>query len=916
MAFQDGNIIIGTSVDMKGMNTGLKKIKKGFNGIASRVGTIFGITSLGLTGAFVALGRAALDAASDLQEVQNVVDVSFTKMDEQGNVISDMTYKVEGFANTCVERFGMSRLAAKQTAGSFMAMGKSMGLTMEEASDMSVKLTGLTGDFASFYNISQDYARVALSAVYTGETETLKRYGIVLTEANLQQYAMSQGLDVNVKKLDARSKAILRYMYIMQATKDMEGDFVRTQESWANQTRLLKQVWQEFLITLGNGLITVLTPLIKALNVIVQKLTDFTAKLWKILAGIFGWQLQDLTQQATGAITPALEDMTEATEELGDEVTSTGKKIHKQLANFDDLNNIMTTKKTDTSGTTSLTLPPIDLGDFGIEEAVEEAEEDLPQTLRELGAWIGRKLCEMMENIDWQAIYEKARNFGKGLADFLNGLFVDTDLFKDVGHTIAGALNTVVYAALEFFKTIEWDSLGKRLSEGLNEFIATVDWASVAELLNEIVDAMWELLVNFVKNIDYKQIFEAIKEFITNLDADTLFVIIGFIFFRSALWKLIKKTFLEALIGGITEALGSSALASLGSTIGSAIGALILNAIWLIPLAGAIALFIDQLKNGMDAVKTAIMGALEIIAVVAATVILGPFAGIVVAVIAIVMDIVLLVHEYWDEIVAWWTGTALPFLQSIGEWILLKCVQLGQAVWAFIKIVFINILAIFETAFLTIKGAIVGFIDMVKNILSDIWTFIKDIVTAIAQTVISVVQAILTGSTEPLNKLKEVWIKVFSDIWQVIKDILNGIIGIFEGMCNGIIQGIENFINRIIDAVNTAKQNIASVPGFSGSVSLKPHVQLARLNIPRLAQGAVIPPNNEFMAMLGDQKSGTNIEAPLETIKQALAEVMTQFSGGGDNSDIVIQIDGREIARAVRNQNTNYRKATGRGLLD
>ena len=181
MALQDGNIIIGTSVDMHGMNTGLKKISKSMNNLSKKITGIFGLAGFGIAGALIALGKASLDAASDLQEVQNVVDVSFTKLDEAGNVVSDMTWKIEQFANTCIEKFGMSRLAAKQTAGSFMAMGKSMGLTMEEASDMSVKLTGLTGDFASFYNISQEYARVALSAVYTGETETLKRYGIVLS---------------------------------------------------------------------------------------------------------------------------------------------------------------------------------------------------------------------------------------------------------------------------------------------------------------------------------------------------------------------------------------------------------------------------------------------------------------------------------------------------------------------------------------------------------------------------------------------------------------------------------------------------------------------------------------------------------------------------------------------------------------
>ena len=199
MAYTDGNIVIGTSVDMYGMNTGLKKIENSARKLSYTLSTVLGLAG-GFT--FGGITKAALDAASNLQEVQNVVDVSF----------GEMSWKAENFAKTCIESFGMSELAAKKTAGSFMAMGRAMDLNLEEASNMAIKLTALTGDFASFYNISQDYARVALSAVYTGETETLKRYGIVLTEANLQQFAYTKGIETSIKKMSARDKLLLRYL--------------------------------------------------------------------------------------------------------------------------------------------------------------------------------------------------------------------------------------------------------------------------------------------------------------------------------------------------------------------------------------------------------------------------------------------------------------------------------------------------------------------------------------------------------------------------------------------------------------------------------------------------------------------------------------------------------------------------------
>ena len=116
--------------------------------------------------------------------LQNVVDVAF----------GDMTYKMEQFAKTSIKTFGISQLTAKQTGSSYMAMAVGMGMARDSASDMAIELTSLSADLASFYNIQQEEARTALSAVFTGETETLKRYGILITEINLQEYARQQGI--------------------------------------------------------------------------------------------------------------------------------------------------------------------------------------------------------------------------------------------------------------------------------------------------------------------------------------------------------------------------------------------------------------------------------------------------------------------------------------------------------------------------------------------------------------------------------------------------------------------------------------------------------------------------------------------------------------------------------------------------
>ena len=317
----DGNIVVGTSVDVGGINTGLNKITSSFSKLAKAVSN----------NALVNLFSQAASAASDLVEVQNVVDVSF----------ENMSWKAEKFAKNAIEQFGMSELAAKQTAGSFMAMGKAADIGMENASNMAINLSALTGDFASFYNISQEYARVALSAVYTGETETLKRYGIILTEANLQQYANTKGIEKNVKVMSAREKLILRYMYVMDKTQDMQGDFVRTQNSFANQTRLLSQTWTQFLNVLGNGVTTVMAPVLKVIGQMIVKLRQFTMLVLSIIGNIFGIDFS-MPGSEMQDYADSVESAAEAEEDLADATNASRKAAMKSIEPWDELNVIRT----------------------------------------------------------------------------------------------------------------------------------------------------------------------------------------------------------------------------------------------------------------------------------------------------------------------------------------------------------------------------------------------------------------------------------------------------------------------------------------------------------------------------------------------------------------------------------------------
>ena len=947
MAFTDGNIIIGTSVDVGGIGTGLTKIEKSFKRLGKFAA--FGLGIKALSG----LGKAALDAASDLQEVQNVVDVSFRELDDAGNVVSDMTYKIEGFAQTCIEKFGMSEFAAKQTAGSFMAMGKSMGLSMEEASDMAVTLTGLTGDFSSFYNISQDYARVAMSAVYTGETETLKRYGIVLTEANLQQYAQSKGIETTVKKMDARDKAILRYMYIMDATKDMEGDFVRTQDSWANSTRVLGQLWNQFLIALGSGLISILSPMVQVLGQIVQRLTAFVTVLWQALSNIFGFQLQDITKQASGAA-GAVGDLSDSTDELGESIDKAGKKAKKQLANFDELNNITTHKDSGSGGGgAGLSLGDMELDTSGLWDPTKK---DSPwsdiDNLYDLGKWIGDKLSDMMESIDWEKIYRKARGFGVGLATFLNGL-ISTDLFKDVAHTIAGALNTAIYSALTFGQTFDWTQFGEKLAAGVNEFFTTFDFKSFAKAINVWVQGLFRTIKTFIKEVNWKDVFKGIKDFFTTLEPETIAIILGFV----ALKKLIGLSLGSAILEGIKSGLNIKSLPAIFNNFGKAIGKAWSGINWMdfinshqpllviykilgqmtsawaagakllftggkasaaqsaltfmstgmkliagIPaiLGGAIIAvknFFDMWKNGWSVLKT-IFEAIGIALAAIGAVILGApalVAGVIAGIVFAISQIVIVVHDNWDAIKSWWSGTAVPFFQMVWNYI----VQFISNIAAGIKekvMLIVNVIA----------SVIRGSMSTISAVFNGIKNTISSILNAIKTTIISIVQSIVTGSTAPLQNMKAAWVNVFNTIKSSIVNIMSSMWNGIRNVINSILSGIQSMANNVVNGINVVIRALNAIPKINLSIPT-----VGQISIPHLAKGAVIPPNKEFLAVLGDQSSGTNIEAPLDTIKQALAEVMATNGGAQDTGDIVINIDGNEIFRVVRKQSKIFTKSTG-----
>lgn len=202
-----------TSENMKKSFTG------GFNGITDLAKKAGGAIAAALAvGKIVDFGKECIELGSDLSEVQNVVDVTFTQMRQQ----------VNEFAQSAAKNFGLSETMAKRYTGTLGAMAKAFGFTEQEAATMSMTLTGLAGDVASFYNISQDEAFTKLKSVFTGETESLKDLGIVLTQTALDEFALSQGISKTTSDMTESEKVALRYKFVLQQLGTASGDFART----------------------------------------------------------------------------------------------------------------------------------------------------------------------------------------------------------------------------------------------------------------------------------------------------------------------------------------------------------------------------------------------------------------------------------------------------------------------------------------------------------------------------------------------------------------------------------------------------------------------------------------------------------------------------------------------------------------
>lgn len=561
-----------------GFSSGASAVTKKSFSLASAIGKVYA-TYWALFRGFRLLGDA-IDISSSLTEVENVVRQTFGQYESL----------INNFAKTSIEKFGMSELSAKQFASRFQAMGTALDIPQGQMAKMSIRLTELAGDMASFYDVSQEDIAKSLQSVFSGTTAPMRRYGIDLTQATLKEWALKQGLDANISSMTQAQKAMLRYQYVLAHTTNITGDFARTADTWHNQITMLRENFKALGAVVGGGLINAFKPFIKVLNAVLQKVISFAEMVTNALGSIFGWRYEASKGAGIsgladdiGSASDGMDDLSNAAGSAGKNtggIAKNAKKAKKEIQQatraFDELKVISKQSKDNTSGSGSggsgggSGSGGSGGGDTGklvqTDTIFKKFKSDI-KDLEGLGKAISGSLINAMRGIEWDEVYAKASGFGSGLAKFLNGLFEGqkgTTLFGETGKLIANSLNTVLHGLDSFGTTFNWKQFGNSIADGINKFFQNFDFALLAQTLNSWAQGAFDAVTTALSKISWKDVWKGVKEFLSNLDVKTVAIIIGALTIKKILGLHLAKAALDIIGTSISKAIAGSLASRLG----------------------------------------------------------------------------------------------------------------------------------------------------------------------------------------------------------------------------------------------------------------------------------------------------------------------------------------------------------------
>lgn len=804
----DGSIRINTKIDSKGFNQGLNAITGSLKKLAGAVGVAFGVAAV------VNFGKEALNIASDLTEVQNVVETAFGAMSSQ----------VDTWAKNSIKQFGMSELAAKRMASTYMAMNAGMGLNGQGAADMAMKTAERAADVASFYNKSIEESDTMLKSIWTGETESLKQIGVVMTQTNLDAYALANGFGKTVQEMTQAEQVQLRYAYVMNQTRLAAGDFVKTQDSWANQTRILSEQWKQFLGIIGQGLIQVFTPALKYLNQLMSVLIQWAQTFSAVTAAIFG--KQQTQANSTASAVESVADASNAAADGQNALAGATKKAAKAakgaLAPYDQLNVIQSDSastgsdvgnaSTAVSGSSPMTAGTSNVEELKIPPWIVETRETLSHMWDELAPSFQKAAAKFKKPFDdfknnIETFWGKMKLLKNPLADWFNG-----DLISYLKQSI-DTISTILAGLFDSFNLVFGDILNLVVAPAVETFVTHI-LPTLTQFATECMSALSTLFTE-VKSIFDLLWTEGVRPAIESIMR-----------IWNELWELIQEKWNK----------------------------------WGAPI--------------FEGIRTAIHNTASIIKNIWET-ILKP------------------VWDTFMDTIDWlWDKHIKPFVDEFLDFCGTLAAGATDIYNRFIAPLINWVVNVFGPPIRNVFQMIVSILGTVVGAVAD---FFRGVVESL-KGIINFVVGVFTGD----------WRKAWEGIKQAFKGIVDSFGGILKGvvsvvidLINTMIRAMTNGINTVIRAANKLSFTPPDwVPGIGGKTFGFSIKEIQAYQIPKLAQGAVIPPNQQFAAILGDQKHGRNLEAPEGLIRQIFRDEFSKL-GGGDWRIYVMLPDGTITGETV-----------------
>lgn len=840
----DGTVIIDTQMSTDGFSKGVGSMQKqvgGLNGTIGKLGKT--IATAFAVGKLLQFGKEAIDLGSDLQEVQNVVDVTFATMSD----------KVNEFAKNAATSAGLSETMAKRYAGTFGAMANAFGFAEEESFGMATALTQLAGDVASFYNLTQDEAYTKLKSVFTGETETLKDLGVVMTQNALDSYAMANGYGKTTQAMTEQEKVALRYAFVQDQLSAASGDFIRTQDSWANQTRILSLNFDTFKANIGQALINVFTPFLQVINQIIAKVADLSSKFLAFTQLITG-------RGSSGGGSPGaktLESISSGYEDVADSTQKAEKAQKSYTSGLDELNIVSQDSGGGAASGGGIGSPIIPSEAIAGNEALMQTSDVLDRIKERLLELAGLFKQGFFEGFgDFESRFQTIRDSIDSIKKSFSKIF-DADVaksFNKLVNEIVKTLGKIIGSVASIYLTI-----GANIIGGIAKYLED-NTGRIKDYLIEMFDIGAEISEQvgdwFVAIADIFEVFAG--EDAQQITAD----IIG----------VFAETFMS-----ISELFAKFSL-------------------------DLTTLFTQPIIDSKEEIKSSLQD------------LLSGFSAITGFIKGLFADVGKIINEVYDKYIS-------PILTLI-----------TQKITEFVQNRIAPILSSFGGLFQSIGEALTA---LWQNVLQPIVQWLMDnvfpVISFIASVVIEKVFEIVDGIALQFETLIEIFTglidfltsvfkgdwegawesikKIFSTIWQSFEGIVKGVVNKIVDILNGFLKIVETVQHRLADALSFSIDIPDWVPGIGGNSF---HLDVPKVTIPKvpyLATGAVIPPNAPFMAMLGDQRHGMNLEAPEDLIRKivreeagASAEMMALLSEIAQNTretaDKDLTIGDRDIARA------------------